>query len=245
MDICLLINTCKQYFENVKPLVQQINASNFNKANVLIVSGQEDEDDEFYCEGIKIVKVKYSGSHLTSVVYACENMNLFSNINYWIVLPCTVKFGETFFDKITDYYNVYLKDKEVHCLPFLNPNITPTMDLGIVHSKHILNMTNYLKKIKTFDMSYNNLINLKKQLVYDENIMMGLGGRRDNLCTKFDFLYECQSPTQFITDRHEDLEISMIDNGKVMLYYFKKLDFYKTSRNFNGPDATLIINLYT
>ena len=158
MDVCLLINTCKQYFQNIDALIQQIKTSKFNKANVLIVSGQEDEDDEFYYEGAKIVKVKYSGSHLTSVIYACENMNLFSNINYWIVLPCTVKFGETFFDKIADYYNVYLKDKEVHCLPFLNPNITPTMDLGIVHSKHILNMTNYLNKIKTFDVSYDNLI---------------------------------------------------------------------------------------
>ena len=245
MDICLLINTCKQYFQNVDPLVKQINASNFNKANVLIVSGQEEEDGEFYYEGIKIVKVKYSGSHLTSAIYVCENINLFKDVNYWILLPCTVKFGEMFFDKIMDYYTIFLKEKEVHSLPFLSPGIMPTMDLGIVHSKHLLNMKNYLLKIKTFDISYDNLINLKRQLIYDENIILGIDGTTPESCSKFDVLSYHPQPNQFITENREDLEINMIDNGKVMLYYFKKLDFYKTSRNFQGLRVPLIINLYT
>ena len=118
MDLCLVINTCKGYYSNITELIKQIKL--FPKENILIVSGQENEDVIIYENGIKIVKVKYTGLHLTSAIYINENIEQFTNINYWLLLPDTIKFGDKFFDNIMNYYNLYLKDKEIYTLPFIN-----------------------------------------------------------------------------------------------------------------------------
>ena len=148
--MCLLINTCKNYFSNISSLIVNLNQSKFPKENILIVSGQEDEYSVSYIDGIKVVKVIYTALHLTACVYIYENMYQFDTIKYWVLLPDTIKFGPSFFDKLMSYYDIYLKNKEEYSLSFINPLLRPSMDMGIIHTKHLFNMSNYLNKMKTY-----------------------------------------------------------------------------------------------
>ena len=245
MDLCLVINTCKGYYSNITELIKQIK---FPKENILIVSGQENEDETIYENGIKVVKVKYTGLHLTSAIYINENIEQFVNINYWLLLPDTIKFGDNFFDNIMNYYNLYLKDKEIYTLPFINRHKMnrPTMDMGIVHTKQILNVEKYLKKIKTYDLNRDNLVNLKRQLIFDEDFLMLLTtNAQPPYATKVsDYIsYKFPDPIYFIIDNADDMIESRINDGKINEIYFKPLDLYKYQRNFNGPYSELILSL--
>ncbi len=242
MDVILVINTCSNYFKNTIPeLIKQINTSNFPKENVLIVSGQENEECVSYEEGIKIVKVTYTGMHLTGLIYIYENIELFKNINYFIEVPDTVKFGPTFFDKIMNFYNINLKDKEINAVPFINFSIIPSMDMGILHINHIKNIGCYLKKIK-LDYPYNKeqLINLKRQLVYDENMIFSMRGHDFYRHTRVESTYT-YDPTLFIANSKDDFDSKNV-NDKILQTYIKPLDYYKYQRNFNGPYVELIID---
>jgi cephalosporin hydroxylase len=189
LDCCLVINTCKQYSSNVTELINQINLYNtiFPKENILIVSGQEDVNSVEYVDGIKFVKVTYSGIHLTSAIYIQENVRNYSNINYWVLLPDTIKFGPKFFNLIYNYYTT-MKTNNQFTLPFISPVVRPTMDMGIVHTKHIINISEYLKKIKLNTITKENLLILKKQLIYDENTILGLRAICYQPSTKFNYL---------------------------------------------------------
>ena len=83
MDLCLLITTCQHYFSNIPNVIKDIEECNFPKENVLIVSGQENENSTYYENNIKIVKVTYTGLHLTGVIYISENMDLFNNKKWY------------------------------------------------------------------------------------------------------------------------------------------------------------------
>lgn len=242
LDICLVINTCKQYSSNINELIKQINLYNnvFPKKNILIVSGQEDENSTDCIDGIKYVKVIYSGIHLTSAIYINENINEYSNINYWILLPDTIKFGPNFFKLIYNYY-MKMKNQNYTSLPFVNPMLRPTMDMGILHTKHIINIENYLKKVKIVNVNKDNLLKIKKQLIYDENAILGLRAICYQPSTKFDYLTENIPPNYFITNFNSEIEMS-IENNKQCVY-FKNIDLYKYQQNFNGPETELIISL--
>jgi hypothetical protein len=233
-DVCLLINTCKSYYQNIFELIKQINNSTFNKKNILIISAQENENSISYYEDIKIIKVTYTGLHLTSCIYIQENINEYPNINYWILLPDTIKFGDNFFNKIEFYYENYLKNKEVFSLPFINPTIRPSMDMGILHTKHLINMSNYLKYIKTYQINTENLLNLKKKLIYDENTILGLTPTVQDNSTKFNLLFNVTMPIFFISNTYDDICEKLINDGKINEVYIKNLDLYKFQRNFTG-----------
>lgn len=245
MDICLVINTCKNYFKTIDNLIKQIQINNFifPKENILIVSGQEDENSISYIEGIKIIKVVYTGLHLTSSIYIYENIHEYNNINYWILLPDTIQFGTNFFNKIFNYYNNYLKNKEICSLPFMNPSVHPTMDMGIVHTKHINNICEYLKKIKTYEINEITLKKLKKQLIYNENMIFGLNPILPKNSTSFNYINDFIYPNIFITNNHTEF-VQKYLNSKIKMTYFKNLDLYKFQRNFNGPNSELIINIF-
>ena len=203
--IFLLINTCKNYFSNIYPLIDQINKSEFPKNNILIVSCQEDEGSNTYIDGIKLAKVTYSALHLSSCVYVYENINRFKKVDYWVLLPDTIKFGDLFFHKLNNYYNTYLRNNIIHCLPFIDPCIRPTMDMGIVHKQHIIQMGNYLMHIKlNYPYTREDLLNKKAELIYDENIIFGL---IPNLVTPQNsrFVNFNVNPMRFITNNREDL----------------------------------------
>jgi hypothetical protein len=243
MDFCLVINTCKGYYGNIDGLLDQLKTCKFH---VLIVSGQEDDDAIVYENGIKIIKVKYTGTHLTSAIYINENIHEYSNINYWLFLPDTIIFGDNFFTNITMYYEKYLKNNEVYCLPFINPILRPTMDMGILHTKHIINMGNYLNKIKMEPpYSKEKLVNLKKQLIFDENTMLGMRANSHIISTKFEYKYENKPPSIFITNRPDEIkeEIVVVDELRLNKVYFVNLDLYKFQQNFNGPFTELIVSL--
>lgn len=242
LDCCLVINTCKQYSSNIIELINQIKLHNnvFSKENILIVSGQEDENSVDYIDGIKIVKVTYTGIHLTSAIYIQENVKEYLNINYWVLLPDTIKFGPKFFNLIFNYYTQMKKNGQ-YTLPFISPVVRPTMDMGIVHTKHIINICNYLKKIKLTTITKENLLILKKQLIYDENTILGLRSICYQPSTKFNYLINNQPPSYFITN--SNTEIQMTIENSIQCVYLKNLDLYKYQQNFKGPESELVISL--
>jgi hypothetical protein len=242
LDCCIVINTCKQYLSNINELINQIKLYNtvFPKQNILIVSGQEDENSIHYIDGIKIVKVTYSGIHLTGAIYIQKNVREYLNINYWVLLPDTIKFGPKFFDLIFNYYN-QMKKNNYYTLPFISPVVRPTMDMGIVHTKHIINISEYLKKIKLITINKENLLILKKQLIYDENTILGLRAICYQPSTKFNYLIENRSPTYFITNSNTEFQMTIENN--IQCVYFKNIDLYKYQQNFKGPETELVVSL--
>jgi cephalosporin hydroxylase len=242
LDCCLVINTCKQYSSNINELISQIKLYNtiFPKENILIVSGQEETNSVDYIDGIKIVKVTYSGIHLTSAIYIQEHVREYLNINYWVLLPDTIKFGQTFFSLIFNYYTSMKKNNQF-TLPFISPLLRPTMDMGIVHTKHIINISEYLKKIKLNVINKDNLIKLKKQLIYDENTILGLKAICYQPSTKFNYLTENNPPIYFITNSNKEYEMTVQNN--IQTVYLKILDLYKYQQNFKGPETELVVAL--
>jgi hypothetical protein len=242
-DLCIVINTCKTYFTGINDLLKQIDVSYISKNNVIVVSGQEDSNSIDYHDGYKIIKVNYTGLHLTGLMYICENMEDFSHIKYWMLLPDTIKFGDNFFKNMSYYYNNYLRGKDIFTLPFINPKIRPTMDMGILHTVFVMNLKNYLKMIKTSNIEMSNLINIKKQLIVNENLILGLPPQCYALSTKFSFLYNFEKPNIFVTENKEDLIETLIENGEINQVYFKNLDLYKFQRNFRGFYKEIIMKL--
>jgi hypothetical protein len=242
-DLCLVINTCKGYFSNIIDIINQINILKFPKKNIIIISGHEDTESISYIDNITIVKVKYTGFHLTSFIYINENIHLYNEMKYWLLLPDTIKFGEKFFTNISNYYDMYLKDEKIYSLPFINPCIRPTMDMGILHTTHLLNMSDYLKKIKTYDLSKPNLIKLKSQLICDENLIFSLHPVISDKATEHKSIKLDNKHIQFITNSQTDLQETRLDNNKINQVYFKLLDLYKYQRNFTGPTDNLIMTL--
>ena len=250
-DLYLVINTCKNYFSNIPKLIQQLEIIKFPKKNILIVSGQEDYQSISYYLGIKLIKVKYTGIHLTGVIYVNENINLYKHVKYWMFLPDTIKFGKNFLNKLINYYNMYLRQNNIYVLSFINPILRPTMDIGIVHNIHILLMTKYLKYIKTYNIKIENLVKLKSQLIYDENTILGLKPHNENksiLNTENLYIknlyinYKSKNLIRFISNKKSDLKQQIIASN-IKEVYFVLLDLYKYQRNFNGSNKKIVLTL--
>jgi len=247
MKLGLLITTCKHYFTNIPNIIKDIEECNFPKENVLIVSGQENENSTHYDNEIKIEKVTYSGLHLTGVIYLSENLELYNNINYWIILPDTIKLNKLFYINIQKYYDMYLKDEKIYSLPFINPIIRPTMDMGIIHTNHIYNITDYLSKIKKVQpYNANDMLELKKQLIFDENIILGLTAACSSHSTRFHYMNPLYTrPNTFIINHYNELiEKRIIINNKLCNeVYFLNIDMYKYQRNYLGLSVPLVMEL--
>jgi hypothetical protein len=239
-NIGLVITTCNHYYTNIPQIIKDLETCEFPKQNIIVVSGQEAENNILYENNIKIIKVTYSGLHLTGVIHIYENQNLYKNIDYWIILPDTIKIGPNFYNIILNFFTNYINNNIIYSIPFINPNHRQTMDLGIIHNKQIQNMGNYLIKIKlNFPYSKNDILNLKKQLIIDENLILGCPPGKcvpHNLVTKFryrDPLYK--KPNFYLSHKnniHEE-EI-IINNKKINKVYLKNLDLIKYQRNYHG-----------
>ena len=248
MSLGLLITTCKHYYTNIPKLIENITSCGFPKENVLIVSGEENENSTCSEDGIQIVKVTYTGLHLTGAIFLSENIDLIPSIKYWALLPDTIKLNESFYANIMKYYDLYLKDSEIYSMPFLSPNVRlTTMDMGIVSIGHILNMTDYLSKIKLVQpYSRTETTKLKKQLIYNENIILGMQSPCPVEATKFKHLFPLYiKPSIFITNNKSELRERriMIGNRLCNEVYFLNIDLYKYQRNFIGPDAIIVMDL--
>jgi hypothetical protein len=252
-ELCLVINTCKGYFKNINGLINQINKIDsekiFPRENILIVSGQEDKEDVVYRHEIKIVKVTYTGLHLTSSIYVYENIDLLkSKFKYFLLLPDTVKFGNNFFTKIVKLYEENIKNSDALSLPLLNWTVRPTMDMGILHYNYIINIRDYLNKIKKckpYDMDI--LKTLKKQLIYNENIIFGLPSyfTKDKV-TQFNYEFDfdmTKRVSPIINNKNDIVEKRIIKNDRTLnRVYFKPLDLYKFQRNFS-LEGELVLEL--
>lgn len=240
----LLITTCQHYFTNIPNVIKDIEECNFPKENVLIVSGQESNNSVYYKDNIKVVNVEYTGLHLTGVIYLSENTDSsFKHINYWVILPDTIKLGKLFYVNILRHYITCLENK-IYSLPFICPKIRPTMDMGIIHISHIYNMSDYLQKIKRVrPYSVDDILKLKNQLIYDENTIVGSPASIPHISTKFNI--KPVHPRTFITNnKAEIIERQIVVNAKyVNEVYFVNLDMYKYQRNFTGPSANLVMEL--
>ncbi len=240
-NYCIVITTCKQYFSNITNLINQINELKLPKDKILIVSGQENEEEILFNDNIKIIKVKYTGLHHTGAIYINENIKDFNDVKYWVLLPDTIKFGNNFLNNIHKYYDDFLQSEEIQVLGFINPRIRASMDICIVHTNHIINFSDYLSKIKTYQVDPINLLKLKKVLIYDENTIIGTGPIT-NKGTNYDKKVDGKL-IKFVTNELKLLEQKVIENGKINQVYFILLDLYKFQRNFKGPDTKLIMNL--
>jgi hypothetical protein len=242
-DLCIVITTCKQYYSNVAGLINQINELKFPKQSILIVSGQEETEEVLCKDGIKIIKVPYTGIHLTGPIYINENLKSFPHIKYWLFLPDTIKFGNNFLCFLQGYYDTYLKAGTLYSLVVVNPILRPTMDMGILHSTHVSNMSDYLGKIKSYNTERDNLIRLKRQLIFDENMFLGLLPHCHYRHTKHNNPILPSGMFEYITNDERDIEAERIENGKLNQVYFALLDLTKYQRNFNGPDVDLVMTL--
>lgn len=234
-NLLIVINTCENYFKyNRISLLQQIKESKLS--NIIIISGQEQKDETTDFDGIKVIKVKYTGLHHTSAIYITENYNEFSEFKYFMLLPDTIEFGQEFKEKIVKYYQEYLQDKNLQILGFINPSIRPTMDMGIFHIEHLLNISEYFSKMKTFDLSKTNLIKLKETLILDENTIFGAPIRKEG--TNFKTMVKDKI---FLCNEKKDIIEKRI-NENINSVYFPSLDLYKFQRNFRGPNHKLILD---
>jgi hypothetical protein len=239
-NIGVIITTCKHYFTNIPQLIIDLKANNFKDENILIVSGQEDNNHEYILNNIKIVKVTYTALHLTGLVYLYKNISSHNHIDYWIVLPDTIKIGSNFKNNITNFMiNNDVYRENIYTIPFINENIRPTMDMGIMTNRHIINMGDYLNKILLTDYDKTKIIELKKQLIYDENIILGLKIYFLENATKFKYNDSNFSPElikhYIVNSKNDIIEKEIILNGKLVNEVtFKTLDLIKYQRNYNG-----------
>jgi hypothetical protein len=243
MNIGIVINTCKNYYKNLSTLIPQLISLPISKNNIIIVSGQEDKESIIYENSIKIIKVQYTGLNLTCAIYLYEHIDEYPDIAYWIMLPDTIEIGPLFFEKIMYYYDLYLKDQSQCSLPFINPSIRPTMDMGFIHRNHFARMGNFLHKIKLQSTEREHLIQLKKQLIYDENVIFGIESVHLGNATVFEYCNSYEKPKYFITNDHVDLTETILENGYINRVYFCLLDLYKYQRNFKGPSFPVILDL--
>jgi len=247
MKLGLVITTCKHYFSNIPKLLYELEICKYPKENIIVVSGQEDENMSYYDNGIKIVKVTYTGLHLTGLIHMYENMKDYNNIDYWLALPDTLKIGPSFYDNIIKFCNMNIVNNEIYCIPLISPKLRPTMDMGILNIKHINNMGDYLTKIKKIlPYNMNDLIHLKRQLIFDENLILGLSAVNNYMKTKFEYvdpLYP--KPNLFlIDDNNKIVERKVMINNKICNEVnFILYDLCKYQRNFNGPNVKLIMEL--
>lgn len=249
-DLCLLINTCKGYYSNINNLIKQIISLDINKTipreNILIVSGQENENTQSYQDGIKIVKVTYTGLHLTSCIYVYENMNeLSKKFKYFFILPDTVEFGKNFFNILDIFYNKYIKHSNMSSFPLLNLTVRPTMDIGILHYNHIINMSEYLNKIKLYQpYTKEDLKKLKLKLIYNENVILGLPSYwTKDLQIPFEDKINKNTVYPIVNEIDDITETRITQNNrKINQVYFKTLDLYKFQRNFS-IDTELVLDL--
>jgi hypothetical protein len=237
-NLLIVITTCKNYFLHTN-IVEKVKEAKLN--NVIIVSGQEESDEIIYLDGIKVIKVKYTGLHHTGAIYIKENYDEFDTFKYFMFLPDTIKFGENFMNNICKYYNKYIKNNNLQVIGFINTAVRPSMDMCILNIEHINNISEYFSKIKTFDVSYNNLVKLKRTLIYDENTILGQQGVwRDGIKgTKYikivkpeDKIFLCNNANDIIETRINEI---------INQVYLPLLDLYKFQRNFNGPNVNLKI----
>lgn len=265
-SLCIVINSCKTYFGLIPSLIDNINKidpeKKFPRSNIFIISGQEDQCEEIVIQGITTIRVEYTGLHLTSYIYISENIQRFSQFDYFLMIPDTIEFGSEFFHYLEIFCTDIIFKNTFTSYPLTDWNFRDAMDIGIVsryHFEYIYNYLQFVKVIKPYDLD--RLKKLKYFLIVNENVVLGLSHEYDynrtnklrlylglsendanNIFFKNDYDQDKISP---ICTSPRDVQETIIitqEDKKLQRVFIKKLDLYKFQRNFCGPHSTLILD---
>lgn len=237
MNIAFLISTTKSYYDQtVNRIIKEAQDSGMPSSDLFIVSSQEDSNNCLSLNDASIFKVTYTGIHLTPLIHVVENFNIYENYTHFCLLHSTSTIGSTFYTKLK---NILSKlQSPIDAIPFNSPGLGgQTKDMGIVSRDQILFLQNYFKAIKLEEYTSDSLLQLKKQLIFDENLIFGLQAVRPDLSTRFEFI-NCgrqlvtangiENPSNIII---EDIQL---EGETLRRSYYPSLDFYKYQRTFQG-----------
>lgn len=241
--LCIIINTCKPYFKTIVPLINEINvidpAKRFPRKNIFIISGQEDTDTESFIQDIKVIRVQYTGIHLTSFIYVSQNMTRFP-FDYFLMLPDTIHFGIDFFTRVQQFSNTLLRNNAYTCYPLIDWELRPSMDMGIVSRSHFEFMKDFLQRIKMKKpYETRSLKELKRTLIYLENAVLG------QYHPVFGDKHYDYNKIHAISSQPNDIDenIITVQDKEINVVHIKKLDLYKYQRNFRGPNVDVVMSL--
>jgi hypothetical protein len=172
-------------------------------------------------------------------------MDAFRDKDYWINLPCTISVGKSFRSAILKHMNRVGYRKVI---PFINPKLKPTMDMGVISTRHIYDIRDYLLKMKLTTYTEEDIKNLKRQLIYDENMLFCLPARPEATSAKFTTKCEkmdLSNPLHFFINNRNNIKerITQKSGKAIKTTNFKTLGFKKYQRNFKGPGTEFILEL--
>lgn len=237
MNIAFLVSTTKSYYDqSVNRIIKEAQDSGIPSSDLFIVSSQEDSNDCLSLNNVKIFKVTYTGIHLTPLIHVLENLNIYENYTHFCLIHSTSTIGITFYQKLKKILSKL--QPPVDAIPFNSPFVGGhTKDVGIISFDQLSSLKNYFKSIKLEEYTSDSLLQLKKQLIFDEDLIFGLKPAAGNLSTKFEPI-SCgrqlvtangiENPSNIII---KDIQL---EGETLRRSYYPSLDFYKYQRNFKG-----------
>lgn len=243
MKLAYIFSTTKSYYDKtVNRIIKECKISGIPPEDTIIVSSQEDSNESILINGCKVIKVKYTGIHLTPLIYILENRKSHREYTHFCLLHSTSRIGPQFYKKLTNYLNDLKKTT-----PFFDAMAFNTIsrraqskDMGILSYDMLRSLFNYFKKIKLININPDSLLSLKKQLISDENLIFGMSASRANDATKFELIdigrrLVFKKGIEESADE-ESLKIKDIVLGEEKLResYYTSLDLYKYQRTFSA-----------
>tara|TARA_A100001515_G_scaffold143487_1_gene144728 strand:- start:262 stop:1029 length:768 start_codon:yes stop_codon:yes gene_type:complete len=231
-----IISTTKSYREkSTERLILESKYSGIPKDKLLIVSSQEDFNECNIVDGYKIIHVKYTGIHLTPMIYLSENLTKYKSIKYWILLHSTCKIGVNFvkrlhskLDKLNTFDSIPLNTVG---------NGVRTMDMGIFSIDHIKSFENYWQIMKHNKFDKQILHDLKCQLIANEDLIFSYPPAIPNRATKFNRVNiknNLISLKGLVNCRDVKTNFVNLNSEKIQEVNYLSLDLLKYQRNFNG-----------
>jgi hypothetical protein len=252
MNIAYFVSTTNSYYENtINRLIKEAEISGIPKSDLFFVSSQEKTNNTIVVNNCSVVKVDYTGIHLTPLIHISENLLSYNSYSHICLIHSTSRIGVNFYKNLNNY--IQNIKKPFDSLPFNKINHPiQSKDMGLISLDAIRTIKNYLGKIKLKTWSEKSLLKLKKQLILDENLIFGLrpsikidneaNGRSNEQGKLF-------QPTKFKLinigrklnikqgiENSEDLIIKELKFNNELLKetYFPTLDLYKYQRTFQG-----------
>jgi len=236
-ELAYFIGTTKSYFDQtVGRVTKEAQLSGIPCDDLVIVSSQEDSNDCVLVNGCKVFKVTYTGIHLTPLIFLSEHLEEYSQYTHFCLLHSTSKIGLNFRDTLSNYLNQLSSHFDGIPLNKVRGGLH-TKDMGILSFERIYFLKNYFDKIKLETYSAEDLLNLKKQLICDENLIFGLTPAKPAHATRFDAPIDSKPTLAHagIEDVSNLITQKVKFNNEILLEtYYPSLDIYKYQRTYNG-----------
>lgn len=235
MNIAFLVSTTKSYYkESAERVILELQNSGVPATDLFVISSQEDScSSELYLNS-KVIKVTYTGIHLTPLIYVYDNLLEFKKYTHFCLLHATSKFGLNFYTKLINHLTNI--KRPIDGLPFNNDNgHERTKDMGILSYDQLKSLKNYLNHIKLETYTADSLLSLKTELIFYENLIFGL----PPVCGHNQFKPIDLGRTLIAHKGIEDASNLIIKDIKLNTEvlretFFPSLDFYKYQRTFQG-----------